>query len=60
MKGLIVELAQKHKNSIMNLLVTSKYATPLLAEGKLTSRVCLMVDKLKINLSILEHYIKKN
>ena len=59
-EDLIVELALMHKYGIITVLLFSKYATPIFAQGKPNGILRLLVDLRKINTLIADDYANNN
>ena len=59
-EDLKVELALVHKNVTIPVLLFSKYANPILAQGKPNGKLRLLVDMSKINSLIADEYNKNN
>ena len=59
-EDLIVELAIMHKYGIITVLLFSKYASPIFAQRKPNTKLCLLVDLRKINSLIADAYTNTN
>ena len=57
---LIVELALKHKNGIITVLLFSKYASPIFAQWKANGKMRLLADLRKIKTLIADDYTNNN